>query len=429
MAPRRAGAGAGPGRTLRRSCSDPAPPRPRRRRPIARSSLRRQPSSGRHRRSRPPLPGTGPAALTPASPATPEPRLSRISRVSAWSSAMMGGEEEAEALLVHPLRQRGVARRPGRRLEALRPPARPGRRGCGAAPRSGRRGGRPPPLPPRSPARRPWSTVAARDPARDRRRGRGAARRGCPARPRRRPRTAPARPPPPPRDRGGIARLGPEAEQRPFGDLNPRIRRDTECVQPLWPNARSKPCRVSKNKKGSNRVVVPQSIRPRPSRRNGLLSPPRPGNARRPRPPFRRPAPAPARDRAGRGRAGRPGGRSRPIPTPSSTRRRKARRSSSPASASAAPCIGDIQPEVQFDRREIRALGAGSLTELLEAIAPADPERPRPRGRTPGHPPQRPPDLRLRARSATSRPRRSSGSTSCPRRSPSNMAIGPTRGW
>jgi hypothetical protein len=32
--------------------------------------------------------------------------------------------------------------------------------------------------------------------------------------------------------------------------------------------------------------------------------------------------------------------------------------------------IGDIQPEVQFDRREIRALGAGSLSELLEAIAP-----------------------------------------------------------
>jgi uncharacterized membrane protein YgcG len=32
--------------------------------------------------------------------------------------------------------------------------------------------------------------------------------------------------------------------------------------------------------------------------------------------------------------------------------------------------LGDIPPEVQFDRREIRALGAGSLTELLEAIAP-----------------------------------------------------------
>ncbi|MFL6843898.1 MAG: TonB-dependent receptor [Allosphingosinicella sp.] len=32
--------------------------------------------------------------------------------------------------------------------------------------------------------------------------------------------------------------------------------------------------------------------------------------------------------------------------------------------------IGDIAPEVQYDRREIRALGAGSLTEILEAIAP-----------------------------------------------------------
>jgi hypothetical protein len=32
--------------------------------------------------------------------------------------------------------------------------------------------------------------------------------------------------------------------------------------------------------------------------------------------------------------------------------------------------VGDIAPEVQFDRREIRALGAGSLAELLEAIAP-----------------------------------------------------------
>jgi hypothetical protein len=32
--------------------------------------------------------------------------------------------------------------------------------------------------------------------------------------------------------------------------------------------------------------------------------------------------------------------------------------------------IGDIAPEVVFDRREIRALGAGSITELLEAIAP-----------------------------------------------------------
>jgi hypothetical protein len=32
--------------------------------------------------------------------------------------------------------------------------------------------------------------------------------------------------------------------------------------------------------------------------------------------------------------------------------------------------IGDIQPEVVFDRREIRALGAGSLSELLEAIEP-----------------------------------------------------------
>ncbi|MEA3011283.1 MAG: iron complex outerrane recepter protein [Sphingomonadales bacterium] len=32
--------------------------------------------------------------------------------------------------------------------------------------------------------------------------------------------------------------------------------------------------------------------------------------------------------------------------------------------------IGDIAPEVQFDRREIRSLGAGSLSELLDAIAP-----------------------------------------------------------
>jgi iron complex outermembrane receptor protein len=32
--------------------------------------------------------------------------------------------------------------------------------------------------------------------------------------------------------------------------------------------------------------------------------------------------------------------------------------------------IGDIPPEVVFNRRDIRALGAGSLTELLEAIAP-----------------------------------------------------------
>jgi hypothetical protein len=32
--------------------------------------------------------------------------------------------------------------------------------------------------------------------------------------------------------------------------------------------------------------------------------------------------------------------------------------------------LGDIPPEVVFNRREIRALGAGSLTELLEAIAP-----------------------------------------------------------
>ncbi|HYW14950.1 MAG TPA: TonB-dependent receptor, partial [Allosphingosinicella sp.] len=32
--------------------------------------------------------------------------------------------------------------------------------------------------------------------------------------------------------------------------------------------------------------------------------------------------------------------------------------------------IGDIPPLVQFDRRDIRALGAGSLSELLEAIAP-----------------------------------------------------------
>jgi iron complex outermembrane recepter protein len=32
--------------------------------------------------------------------------------------------------------------------------------------------------------------------------------------------------------------------------------------------------------------------------------------------------------------------------------------------------LGDIQPEVQLDRREIRALGAGSLSELLDAIAP-----------------------------------------------------------
>ncbi len=32
--------------------------------------------------------------------------------------------------------------------------------------------------------------------------------------------------------------------------------------------------------------------------------------------------------------------------------------------------LGDIEPEVVFDRRDIRALGAGSLSELLEAIAP-----------------------------------------------------------
>lgn len=32
--------------------------------------------------------------------------------------------------------------------------------------------------------------------------------------------------------------------------------------------------------------------------------------------------------------------------------------------------LGDIPPEVQFNSREIRALGAGSLDELLEAIAP-----------------------------------------------------------
>jgi outer membrane cobalamin receptor len=32
--------------------------------------------------------------------------------------------------------------------------------------------------------------------------------------------------------------------------------------------------------------------------------------------------------------------------------------------------LGDIEPEVQLDRREIRALGAGNLAELLEALAP-----------------------------------------------------------
>ncbi|MBA3677091.1 MAG: TonB-dependent receptor plug domain-containing protein [Sphingosinicella sp.] len=32
--------------------------------------------------------------------------------------------------------------------------------------------------------------------------------------------------------------------------------------------------------------------------------------------------------------------------------------------------IGDIEPEIQLDRRDIRAYGAGSITELLDALAP-----------------------------------------------------------
>jgi hypothetical protein len=45
--------------------------------------------------------------------------------------------------------------------------------------------------------------------------------------------------------------------------------------------------------------------------------------------------------------------------------------------------IGDIEPEVVFNRREIRALGAGSLSELLEAIAPQTQSN---RGREGGRP-------------------------------------------
>jgi iron complex outermembrane recepter protein len=45
--------------------------------------------------------------------------------------------------------------------------------------------------------------------------------------------------------------------------------------------------------------------------------------------------------------------------------------------------IGDIPPEVVFNRRDIRALGAGSLTELLEAIAPQTQSN---RGREGGRP-------------------------------------------
>ena len=32
--------------------------------------------------------------------------------------------------------------------------------------------------------------------------------------------------------------------------------------------------------------------------------------------------------------------------------------------------IGDVEPEVQLDRREVRAIGAGNLGELLDALAP-----------------------------------------------------------
>ena len=45
--------------------------------------------------------------------------------------------------------------------------------------------------------------------------------------------------------------------------------------------------------------------------------------------------------------------------------------------------IGDIAPEIQLDARDIRALGAGSISELLEAIAPQTQSG---RGRVEGRP-------------------------------------------
>ena len=81
-----------------------------------------------------------------------------------------------------------------------------------------------------------------------------------------------------------------------------------------------------------------------------------------------------------------------------------------------ATVIGDIPPENQLNSRDIRATGATSISELLEAIAPPIGSA---RGRGSGQP------VLLRtacafpvfANFATFRPKQSSGSTSFPRKS------------
>ena len=93
--------------------------------------------------------------------------------------------------------------------------------------------------------------------------------------------------------------------------------------------------------------------------------------------------------------------------------------------------VGDIPAENILDARDVRATGATSSTG-------ASPPRPRLRRRSEareGAAAKRrycsstASGSRASASFATSRPRRSSGSRSCPRRLPSNMAIAPTRRW
>jgi hypothetical protein len=85
--------------------------------------------------------------------------------------------------------------------------------------------------------------------------------------------------------------------------------------------------------------------------------------------------------------------------------------------------VGDIKPELQLSPSDIQSFGVSTVTELLSELAP---ETRSDRGRS-----SEAPVILVNGRrmSRTSQWRRSSGSTSCPRRSRSNTATPPISGW
>ena len=79
--------------------------------------------------------------------------------------------------------------------------------------------------------------------------------------------------------------------------------------------------------------------------------------------------------------------------------------------------VGDIPPENVLDPRDIRATGATSISELLDSIASQTGQRARPLLRSSDHCYSTASASPVSAKSATCRPKRSSGWKSCRKKS------------